>query len=106
MTRVSEAQLPLVAHARADDPESSWVAARSVRNLTQTHERVLACLIAGKATDAEIIARYRDYYPEAHDTDQSIRSRRAELTKAGLVAWTGDYGKSENGGKARKWGRV
>lgn len=104
--KVSEAQLPLVARARADDPESSWIAARSIKNLTQTHERVLACLITGKATDAEIIARYRRYYPEAKDTDQSIRSRRAELTRAGFVSWTGDYGRSENGGKARCWGRV
>ena len=104
--KVSEAQLPLVAHARADDPETSWVAAANVRKLTQTHERVLACLISGKGTDAEIIARYRDYYPEAKDTDQSIRSRRAELTRAGLIAFTGDYGQSENGGRARKWGRV
>ncbi len=105
MTRVSEAQLPLVAHARADDPESSWVAARSVKNLTTVHERILACLISGKATDDQIIERYRDYYGN-DATDQSIRSRRKELVNAGLVTFTGEYGISANGGKSRMWGRV
>lgn len=95
-------QLPLVAHARADDPESSWVAARSVKNLNQTHERVKACLIAGPATDDQIIARYQDLYGQ-DATPQSIRSRRSELVTAGLVTFSGEYGTSANGGKSRIW---
>jgi hypothetical protein len=98
--------LPTIARARRGDPETSHLAARSVKLLTETQTRVSACLSHGPGTDDDIIDRYRRYHPCDLTTNQSIRSRRAELVSAGFVRWTGEYGKSRHGGKSRVWGLV
>lgn len=93
------------AHARRTDPTTSHEAAARVQ-VTQTQHRVLACLIKGPATDDEIVARFRDYWPEDKTSPQSIRSRRAELVVKGLVLHDGTFGVSDLGGKSRKFRRA
>jgi hypothetical protein len=99
---------PEVAHARHGDPATAHKAAASVRGLTETQEKVRACLISGPKTDEEIVARFRELYPNDSTTDQSIRSRRAELVnprfpRQPMVRWNGDHGLTSHKGKSRKW---
>jgi hypothetical protein len=77
-----------VPKARATDPQTSWDAAESVRNVTDTQAAILMLLRATPMCDEKLIAEYRrweriDNYPAA--SDQGIRSRRAELVRLGLV---------------------
>lgn len=95
-----------VAHARSTDPETSHIAAATVTNLTLTKERILAILrIRGAQTDEELIRWFRRYYGN-ETTEQSIRSRRSELVKAGIVSFSGEHGISSTGRPSRKWGVV
>lgn len=90
------------AHARATDPETSQEAAESVRNITQVHERILDLLREqGPLTDEALIRHYGFWYTPP--TDQSIRSRRAELVKAGKVVFSGLYGLTKTGRRSREW---
>jgi hypothetical protein len=77
-----------VPKARTTDPQTSWDAAESVRNVTDTQAAILMLLRATPMCDEKLIAEYRrweriDNYPAA--SDQGIRSRRAELVRLGLV---------------------
>ena len=96
------------AHARRTDPLSSHLAAeRATERLTDVQERVLILLrVKGAATDNTIIQRFRDTWPELRMSDQSIRSRRADLVRKGLVTHTGDFGTSPYGQPARIWKAV
>lgn len=101
---MSQTSLFEQAHARASDPETSHVAAaRASKGLTQTKERILALLtIKGPMDDEALVEEFSDYYPGTA-TPQSIRSRRAELVRAGKVRFTGDYSVTHTGGKSRIW---
>jgi hypothetical protein len=99
--------LPEEAHARHGDPKTSHEAAASVRHLTQTKRGVLACLIT-PAHDEEIIRRYRHYFPDDPVTDQSIRSRRKELThprwpEQPSIEFSGEYALTETGRRSQVW---
>ena len=74
------------AYARRTDPRTSRAAARSVtpRHQTLLQRRVWELLFTA-ATDAELVTRWRERWPESHASDSSIRTRRHELTIAGLV---------------------
>jgi len=93
------------AHARRTDPITSHLAAeRASARLTDIQERVLTLLrIQGPATDDEIEARFRHYWPDLKVSSQSIRSRRSELVRKGLAEFTGDFGRTEFGQRARVW---
>jgi hypothetical protein len=93
------------AHARRTDPiESHLAAERASLRLNETQERVHVVLkIKGPATDEELISRFRHLWPEAKVTDQSIRSRRSELCRKGLVRQTDRYGVTDYGNRARVW---
>lgn len=97
-------QLHLVpqAHARASDPETSHLAAATVKELTKTQERVKACLLT-PAWDEEVIIRYRHYFPGDKTTDQSIRSRRSELVAKGEVRFSGEHALTATGRPTRIW---
>lgn len=93
------------AHARRTDPLASHLAAeRASVALSDLQERILHALrIGGPATDEELVARHRRYWPERRVSDQSIRSRRAELVKKGLVETTGDRRPTEYQQLATVW---
>lgn len=93
--------LPLFAHARREDPETSHQAAKSIRRLTARHAavwRVLADI--GDATHEELIFCYDWRLDEpwwVPQSDASIRSRCTELLAHGLVEYTGAKRPSGNG---------
>ena len=95
-----------VAHARRLDPETSHAAAASVspERISKQKESILAVLsVYGPLTDNEMIEVFRSAYPHFVVTDQSLRSRRAQLTTEQKVRFAGSYGESPTGKKARKW---
>lgn len=96
-----------VPSARSTDPETSHEAADSVWNPSAVQAVVFRIIEErGPISDTELIwhygheaARQKIYLP----TDQSIRSRRAELVNAGQVEFSGFYGLTPNGRRTRKW---
>lgn len=78
-----------MAHARLTDPQTSHDAAASVTNISKVQKAILSLLQASPMCDEKLIEQYRiwqqtdDRFPAV--TDQSIRSRRAELVKMGLL---------------------
>lgn len=97
------------ARARRSDPDTSRMAADSIDDLSERHAGVLFCLYEiGEATDGEIARRYPglvERFPEVYvpQTEQSLRSRRAELVAAGHVVDTGRRGVSEHGRPCAIW---
>jgi hypothetical protein len=93
------------AHARREDPETSHEAAASVtpesisiqkRNIISTLRKLQL------ASDRQIIRAYhRDFGKRV--SEQSIRSRRNELTKAGLIEWSGKFQTPPSGRRERLW---
>jgi len=96
-----------VAAARSTDPETSHEAAESVWNPSAVQAVVFKIIEdRGPITDTELIWHYGHeavrqniYLP----SEQSIRSRRAELVTAGQVEFSGLYGVTANGRRSRKW---
>lgn len=86
--------------ARATDPETSWDAARSVRNLTATRAAILAVLRSGPGTDEEIWDRLS---PGERTTPSGIRTRRAELVDMGVVEDSGKRVKGRAGRAMIVW---
>lgn len=95
--------------ARHGDPATSAAAAvRAGRSLRRSQEAVLSCLRKhGPMTDEQLVAVYgrgaglSGVWPE--QSASGIRSRRAELVVAGLVAERGTATMS-TGNKATVWG--
>lgn len=100
-------ELPLFAHARRSDPDTSKVAAKSVGLVAELQLEIVWILGQfGSMSDPTLAAHYWDYGSNLprRATPQNIRSRRAELVKAGLVC---DTGKREIGPSGRPfvvWG--
>lgn len=93
------------ARARADDPWTSWAAARSITDLRPRLAAILHCFDAwGPMTDERLVYRYTTLvgrpggYPS--QTPASIRSRRCELQRLGHVVETGEVGRTQTGGKS------
>lgn len=94
--------LPENARARHDHPDTSHEAAASVGPLNESQQAVLGLFeLFGPMHDELLIVRYPRRVAGPHQTDQSIRSRRKELERAGLVTWTGDYAKTRSGRRSR-----
>ncbi len=91
------------ARARATDPDTSHEAAASVTNVTALQQLILDRLLWPR-TDEELVRQVQQSGFKA--TPQSVRSRRAELVKRGLVEASGDYGETVTGRRARKWQTV
>jgi hypothetical protein len=70
------------------DPETSFAAARSIddKKLSGTQKLVLWALKQGPAIDEELVGRVHQH---TRISPQSIRSRRAELVRRGLVVDSG-----------------
>jgi hypothetical protein len=92
--------------AHAADPETSRLAADSVRDVAGTRRAVLALLKAkGPMMDEQIEQAWREAdLPPA--TGQSLRSRRAELVRDGLVEFTGEKRRLASTGRLSQVWRV
>lgn len=100
------------AYAKRDDPETSWEAAdaldpNSLRERLRAVYRVLKA--AGPCHNDELVQKYH-YYVDTQNfppqTDQSIRSRRSELTAGGLCVDTGERFMLPTGRRAVVWRAV
>ena len=93
--------------ARRTDRSTSHAAARSVRNQTATHARLVEVMERyGPATDEEIAAYYGnlaqlfDWPPVS---PSGLRSRRAELVDLGTIVDTGEKGRTTSGRSCTIW---
>jgi hypothetical protein len=93
--------------ARRTDRSTSHAAARSVRNQTATHARIIEVMERyGPATDEDIAAYYGnlaqlfDWPPVS---PSGLRSRRAELVALGVIVDTGEKGRTESGRACTVW---
>lgn len=90
------------AHARRNDPATSKAAAKSVTCISPLKHRILEIFTGGWYTDEELIVHYRKLYPHL-SSDQNIRSRRADLTRDGLIEDSGQLRKSRLGHDSTVW---
>ena len=94
----------LFAHARNTDPETSHEAAESISQLTERQLAVLETLhYQGPMADHVLVAAFPLQGFVVMQSPQSIRSRRAELVRGGLVEHTGGYVQTVSGRRARVW---
>lgn len=78
----------MTAKARKTDPQTSHDAAKSVKDITLTQFYVLKALSRPR-TDLELVEAYRNTKGAPLASESGIRSRRAELVRAGKVIDTG-----------------
>lgn len=97
-----------MAFARKTDPTTSYEAAASVDNMTETQFHILQCLVFPK-TDDELIEIF-DAMAGSNGwklaSPSGIRSRRAELVAKGLVVDSGERRKSWSGRRSIVWKTV
>lgn len=107
VSRICSAPLPDVAPARGQ--RTSYMAAESIDNVNERQWAVYCTLQEwGPLTDEQIETHYgynrRGPVPEVvAQSPQSLRTRRAELTKAGHVEFTGLYRPTRSGRQAMVW---
>lgn len=98
---------PTYAQARRTDPSTSFEAAESIRNVNDTHTRILELLtVYGPKTDEQLAERWALEIPARGwptITDSGLRSRRAELVDGGYVEDSGERGKTETGRACIIW---
>lgn len=95
------------AHARHGDPDTSHAAAKSIKDLSANQRAVLAVfrLQHEPITDDQLIDSYRMHYKALllpQQSESGIRSRRAELNKAGLLVER-DKVRLKSGNLGRSW---
>ena len=95
-------------HARTTDPQTSHEAAESVFNISSTQDGILTLLSIEGMTDVELVESYGRFSRVSNGrvpmaSESGIRSRRAELVKAGLVIDSGDRRKLPSGRNAIVW---
>jgi len=95
-------------HARTTDPVTSHEAAASVSNLTKTQQTILDLFqrVDKRMTDNELIRWYWwavSNLQAPNASDSGIRSRRAELTRAGKLRDSGDRHQLPSGRNAIIW---
>lgn len=96
----------LMPYARETDPQTSHDAAASVKNLTETKQHILQILSLADRTDEELILKYTIWGTNngwKWVSESGIRSRRAELVKAGLVIDSGKRKTLNTGREAIIW---
>lgn len=96
---------PEIAHARKADRPTSKQAAASVKGISPLKQRILKMFrLAGWLTDEQLIDTYRKIYGEASlSSDQSIRSRRSDLVRDGLLKDSGAVKPSKRGNDSTVW---
>lgn len=91
-------------YARRSDPETSHEAASTVKDVSLVKSLILGLLASyGELSDEQILTRYKAVEGLPKATEQSLRSRRAELVKAGLVEHNGNFAITSNGRRTRLW---
>jgi len=91
------------ARARRTDPETSKMAAASVRNFQITHMRIRNLLRDyGPMTD-ECLVKLLAKFPGKYVSPSGIRTRRSELVAKGLVEYAGYKQVISTGRQARVW---
>ena len=93
--------------ARRTDPQTSYDAAKSVKDVSKTKKAILV-LLRKHQSDMQLVANYsklvrQNKAPRA--SESGIRSRRAELVRLGLVKDTGKRDKSASNRQMIVWGR-
>lgn len=103
---MSQVQLEFAARARHGDPQESRDAAATIagEKMTRAMSAVLACLDETKLplSDEALVIQYRLLGDFVRQTEQSIRSRRAQLTRLGYVAQAGKMVNAAGNG-CRTW---
>jgi hypothetical protein len=94
-----------MAHARNTDPITSHEAAASVNDITKTQEFILKALVRPR-TDIDLVEAYRNLKLAPRASESGIRSRRAELVRAGLIMDTGERVKLASGRNAIVWAKA
>ena len=90
------------AKARNTDPHTSHEAAASVTDIPAQKRYILKALTKPR-DDIQMIEAYRQFKHAPNVKDQSLRSRRSELVKEGLVVNTGQLVKTDSGRSAIVW---
>ena len=99
------ADLPLLAHARTDDPATSHEAAASVKGMRESHAAILRTFKRyGPMTDEEMIELYRTMPTVPRQSVSGLRTRRHELAVAGKLRDTGKREPMASGRQAIVWG--
>lgn len=86
------------AWARNGDPQVSHEAADTVDVKRDRHAVLLVLYYLGEARDSDI---ERNAWRTEHGTPQSLRSRRAELMRQGLIEVSDDQAVSDTGRRCR-----
>lgn len=96
--------------ARAGDPGTSLAAAKSVKNVTATHKRILDILgnLRVGTTDEEILSIWNrrmnlTHYEYPPISDSGLRTRRKELVDMGKVVKVGEH-RGKTGRLVTIWG--
>lgn len=92
-------------NARITDPQTSHEAAASVSNLSATKEAILKALVRPR-TDVDLVDAYRNLKGAPMASEAGIRSRRADLVRAGLIVDSGERVKLATGRRAIVWKRA
>lgn len=95
--------------ARATDPQTSHEAARSVRNQTETHRRILSLFKLNALdglTDEELAGQWQGWvdsrgWPPV--SESGLRTRRHELVILGLLQDSGDKRLTRGGRRTTVW---
>lgn len=86
-------------NARRADPQTSWEAALSVRNIGYTQNAILSVVSRyGPVSDDDI---YRHLLIQV--SESGARTRRRELVDMGLIRDSGKRGKTASGRKTALW---
>jgi len=88
------------------DPETSREAAESIplERVSEVQHKILTLLkIHGPMSDEQLVERFDGCWPSSA-TDQSVRSRRGELVRKGLVVDTGRRSTTRYGRSCVVWG--
>lgn len=94
---------------RTEDPSTSFQAAFSVQNISQTQHGILEILRAGAKNDEQLVDAYNQLSSVGvvpYASASGVRSRRAELVDMGWVEDTGDRVKMRSGRMSIVWRAV
>ena len=94
-----------MAFARVTDPATSHEAADSVKDISVVQSTILGIIGGDSMSDERLVVEYQKLVRSGiakPATDQSIRSRRAELARQGLVSVVG-YTVTALGRRAQVW---
>lgn len=101
----SQPDLFSVPHSRWNAPDTSRQAAESIslERVSEVQHKILTLLkIHGPMSDQQLVERFDGCWPSSA-TDQSVRSRRGELVRKGLVVDTGRRSTTKYGRSCVVW---